>query len=251
MQGRAMVFILAASPMTQAFRPFCLLFPDDRPATIAPAMTANDTTPVTLTCGRALLRGTVGFTTVSVAGFAIWAFGGRWFYAHVGEAGLYAACSIVFLGLSGLLLHPLISGPRPLLRFYKVFIPAFVAYAIVWCAFWFALHFGAGEWLGSFFGCAAFALVLSRAFGNYRALPKVIALLFITHSAGYFAGGFAMEYLMKSGNAEWLNLSKRGVGVLAKLMWGVCFGAGFGFGIGYAFFAMQKEPSRRMPARRR
>lgn len=207
-------------------------------------MPDNDSTPSTLTCRHALLRGAAGFTTVSVAGFAVWAFAGKWFYANVGEAGLYAACTIIFLGLSGLLLHPLINGPRSLVRFYKIFIPAFLAYALVWCAFWFALHFGAGEWLGSFFGCAAFALVLAKAFGNYRALPKVIAVLFITHSAGYFAGGFAMEYLSKPGHVEWLGLSKRGIGTVAKLMWGVCFGAGFGLGIGYAFFAMQKKPSR-------
>ena len=120
-------------------------------------MSNTRVTPTSLTGGRAIVRGTMGFTMVSVAGFAVWALAGKWFYAHVGEAGLYAVSFVVFLGLSGLLLHPLVNGPRPLLRFYKIFVPAFLAYALVWCGFWFALHYGAGEWLGSFFGCAAFA----------------------------------------------------------------------------------------------
>lgn len=210
-------------------------------------MPADISTPYPLTCSRAVLRGGLGFTLVSVASFAIWAFAGTWFYSHVGEAGLYSACAAAFLGFSGLLLHPLLNGPRSLVRFYKIFIPAFAAYAIAWCGLWFALRFGAGEWLGSFFGCAAFALVLAKAFGNYRALPKVISILFLTHSAGYFAGGLVMEYMMKQGHVDWLTLSRRHLGAVAKLMWGVCFGIGFGLGIGYAFFAMQKDNRIELP----
>ena len=203
------------------------------PDTTAPA--------ASLTCFRAVVLGTIGFTVVSVAGFSAWAVAGKWFYAHGGEAGLYAVCAVVFLGLSGLLLHPLVNGPRPVLRFYKIFVPAFLAYAVVWCGFWFALHFGVGEWLGSFLGCAVFALVLARAFGNYRALPLVIIVLFLTHAAGYFAGDYAMHHFPKPGGAWLGDLSKQNLGILAKLMWGVCYGAGFGAGLGHAFFAMQKR----------
>ena len=204
-------------------------------------MQNTDLNPVSLTCGRAIVRGSMGFTIVSVAGFSVWALAEKWFRTHGGDAALYAVCAVVFLGLSGLLLHPLINGPRPMRRFYKLFLPAFFAYALVWCGFWFALHFGVGEWLGSFLGCAAFALVLARAFGNYRALPLVIAVLFLTHSAGYFAGGYVMYHFPKSGTG-WLDgVSKQNLGIVAKLLWGVCYGAGFGAGIGHAFFLMQKK----------
>ncbi len=42
-------------------------------------------------------RGIVGFTLISVAGFAPWAFAGLRLYETIGEAGLYAVCAIVFI----------------------------------------------------------------------------------------------------------------------------------------------------------
>ena len=54
-----------------------------------------------------LRRGIVGFTLLSIAGFAPWAVLGRWFYRHIGEGGLYGLCALVFIGLSGPLLHRL------------------------------------------------------------------------------------------------------------------------------------------------
>jgi hypothetical protein len=104
-----------------------------------------------------VLQGAWRFAIVSIMGFGVWTFAGRWFHTHGGETGLYAASTVVFVGLAGLLMHPLVRGPRRLLRFYGVFIPAFIAYAVVWCSFWFWLRFGAGEWLGSLAG--SFALV--------------------------------------------------------------------------------------------
>jgi hypothetical protein len=202
-------------------------------------MNGNDT-PRPLMLSGALLRGGIGFAIVSVAGFAVWALGGKWFYAHVGEAGLYASCTIVFLGLSGVLLHPLIVGERKLLCFYKIFVPAFLLYAVAWCACWFALRFGAGEWLGSLTGAAAFAFVLAIAFKNFRALIAVALVLFVLHSAGYFAGDAAYK-LANAQAVQWLGVSKSTAGLIAKLLWGVCYGAGFGAGIGYGFFAMQRR----------
>jgi len=48
----------------------------------------------------ATLRGAWSFALVSLAGFSIWAFAGRWFYRNVGEAGLYVAIAAVFLGMT-------------------------------------------------------------------------------------------------------------------------------------------------------
>jgi len=194
---------------------------------------------------RSLLIGGIGFTIVSLAGFSLWAFAGRWFYSNVGEAGLYAASTVVFLGLSGLLLHPLIDSEPKVARFYKIFIPAFLLYAVAWCACWFAWRFGAGEWLGSLLGSVAFASVLGWFFGNFRPLPKVILAFFLVHSAGYFAGDFAMKHFTPSDLPFLDGLSRRTLGTLAKLAWGLCYGAGFGVGLGYAFFALQKATGAR------
>ena len=171
----------------------------------------------------AILRGSLGFAAVSVAAFSVWAFAGGLFG---GEPGLYTAIAVVFLAVSGLVLHPLAPEPR-LRRFTLSFVPAFLAYAAVWCAAWFALRFGWGEWLGSFGGSAAFALVLGATLGNLRPTVKVALSIFVAHSAGYFLGG-EIYYAMRDATG--------------KLLWGLLYGLGFGAGIGYAFFTFVKRP---------
>jgi len=179
-----------------------------------------------------LLRGSLGFAAVSLLAYAVWAFSGKRLSARVGEGGFYALVAAVFLGLSGLALHPLVPGPNSFRRFMKAFVPAFLAYTAVWCAAWFALRFGWGEWLGSLGGSVAFALVVGWSLGNLRPLVPAALLLFVTHSAGYFLGG-PLHY--RSGPQHH---------VLGILGWGLLYGLGFGAGIGYAFYAFQKRPAR-------
>ena len=176
--------------------------------------------------GRSLALGSLGFTAVSLAGFSVWAFAGRWFYTTVGEAGLYAATALVFLGLSGALLAPLLGGPRRIPRFYGLFIPAFVLYSVVWCGGWFALGKGWGEGLGSL----------------WSAFPRSSVVLFVTHSAGYFLGGIAMDWMVHSGVADSLGLNGNLGSTLAKLAWGLFYGLGFGLGLGFLFHAVQRGP---------
>src|SRR5690606_24323338 len=92
------------------------------------------------TLGASLLRGTLGFIVVSIAGFAPWAVAGGWFYRHVGEAGMYIACALVFIGTAGLLLHRLIIGPGSLSRFYLLFTPAFGVYSVAWIVGWMVIR---------------------------------------------------------------------------------------------------------------
>ena len=82
--------------------------------------------------GTSILRGIVGFTVLSIAGFMPWAIFGRWFHRNVGEAGLYAVCALFFIGPSGPLMNRLIIGPGSLSRFYKLFGAAFAAYSVLW-----------------------------------------------------------------------------------------------------------------------
>jgi hypothetical protein len=189
-----------------------------------------------------MLAGSIGFAVVSLAGYSVWAFGGKWLHAHMGDAGLYIACLFVFLGSSGLLLRPLVHGSRSLVRTYGIFIPAFFAYATVWCSAWFALGFGAGEWAASLAGSVAFVAVTARGFGNFRGFVKVCIVLFIFHSAGYFVGGELMWWMIKPATAAALSgLTKTQIGVIAKLGWGLLYGLGFGAGIGYAFYTFQRQ----------
>jgi hypothetical protein len=189
---------------------------------------------------HAMLLGSLGFAAVSVAGFAVWAFAGKWLYAHVGEVGLYLTCALVFVAWSGLVLHPLVRGPGSLMRFYKIFLPAFGAYAVAWSAAWFLLRFGLGEWLGSLAGSFLLALMIGRGLGNCGSLVKVSVVMFVLHSAGYFAGGRLMGWLMKSAHSRSLGVPYF---ALAQLSWGLLYGLGTGAGLGYAFFTFQIEPS--------
>src|SRR3954451_21357803 len=78
------------------------------PESIAERVRASGGVANAPSLGASLIRGIVGFTLVSVAGFAPWALAGRWFHRAIGEAGLYILCAVVFIGLGGLLLHRLI-----------------------------------------------------------------------------------------------------------------------------------------------
>ncbi len=174
---------------------------------------------------RSLLRGTLGFAVVSTAAFAVWALGSGWFQHHGGEGAMYAACCVVFIALAGVLLHPLVAGRRSMARFYKVFMPAFLAYAVAWCAGWFKLGAGAGEWAASAAGSLAFAAVGTPMLGKGRAWLEAALVVFVGHSAGYFVGERICYQSHHSVNSE--------------LVWGLCYGLGFGLGIGYTFWAAQ------------
>jgi hypothetical protein len=182
-----------------------------------------------------MFEGSWRFATVSALGFAVWAFGGRWFEHHGGETLLYLACAVVFVGASGLLMCPLVQGSKRLARFYKIFVPAFTAYAIAWCAAWFLFRFGAGEWVASFAGSAALCLVMGIALGNMRPVVKVIFVVFPLHSAGYFFGGHFFYWL----NAAARTQRSIELSLIAKLGWGVIYGLGFGAALGCAFFTFQ------------
>ena len=201
---------------------------------------------------RCMLRGSLGLAVVSVAAFSVWAFGGKWLETRLGEPGLYSACAIVFLCGAGLLLHQLVPGGGSFLRFYLVFVPAFFAYTVVWCAAWFCLRFGSGEWLGSLLGTLAFTATAGWRFRNYNGFLNATAVLFIFHSAGYFAGGQAMRSIMSPhGSALLAGLTRQHILLVAKLSWGLLYGLGFGAGIGYAFHKFQLEKAGARPARKK
>jgi len=187
------------------------------------------------TLGASVLRGVLGFTVLSVAGFAPWVISDLWFRG-LGEIGLYVACAAVFIVLSGPLLHRLIIGPGSLLRFYKLFAPAFAAYAIVWVACWMALRGDLGSIAGLLGGTAAMGLILALAFDAQRSVVKIIAALFVLNTLGYYAGGWIEGKLA---------IDRRTAGML---LWGVCYGLGFGAGLGVSFHLCQARARAAMQA---
>lgn len=191
------------------------------------AQRARGTTPPSL--AASVTRGAIGFTLLSVAGFVPWAVFGRPLYRAIGEAGMYAVCALVFLALSGPLLHRLLIGSGSLGRFYKVFTIAFTAYSIAWIVGWMSLRGHPGSLAGLFAGTAVMGVILAAAFDAWRSVVKLIAILFLSNVAGYFIGGVAEANVP---------------GVPGKLLWGVCYGVGFGVGLGWAFHECQSAARR-------
>jgi len=193
--------------------------------------------------GESAIRGMIGFTLVSLGGFAPWVLAGPWFYRHVGELGLYLACAVVFIGLSGVLLHRLIIGPGSLSRFYQIFSLAFVGYAIAWTVGWMVFRGVTGSVVGALAGIAVMGGILAIGFSTPKTFLKIFAVLLLTNVAGYFIGEWAYNLVkaLKEGNASGLVLSPATRSVLSKTLWGLCYGLGFGAGIGIAFHACQTE----------
>ncbi|MEI9895335.1 MAG: hypothetical protein WDN28_15960 [Chthoniobacter sp.] len=200
------------------------------PESIAARVRASSHATPPPTLASSLARGVLGFTVVSVAGFLPWPILDRWF-SHPTEMELYLSCTAVFIGLSGPCLHRLIIGPGSLSRFYALFALAFIAYAVLWVTFWVMLRGDAGGLLGLLGGTAAMGAILALAFDHPRAMPKVIAALFVLNALGYYAGGKIEGKLA---------IDHR---LVAMLLWGACYGIGFGAGLGAAFYFCRNAPA--------
>lgn len=187
--------------------------------------------------GASVMRGTLGFTAVSVAGFVPWAVFGRWFNNHGGELVMYLVCAAVFIALAGPLLHRLIIGPGSLPRFYKLFGLTFTVYAAGWISGWVAMPRLTGSIAGLAFGTFLMGALLSAAFDAPKAALPVGVVLFALNCAGYFLGGLVNNVLLEHH------------ALVAKLLWGVIYGLGFGAGLGLAFHLCQKQARAILAAR--
>ena len=205
-----------------------------------------------LTLGQSVLLGSLGFGLVSLVVYGMWALGGSWMYTNMGEAGFYGLCALVFVLLTGFILHRLIIGPGALGRFFGVFALAFTAYAISWCAAWFTLRGKAGEWIGSLAGSIVLGAIVAAAFSAKNAVLRVITFLIVTHAAGYFLGEWLYEFCNSPTGDELLGrvLSNSARAILSKMTWGAAYGLGLGAGLGYAFYASQEEVRARLNALR-
>jgi len=188
---------------------------------------------------ESIICGVIGGTIMSVAGFAPWALSGLWLHETIGEAGLYAVCALVFIGLSGPLLHRLVIGLASMWRWYQLFGAAFGSYAVAWTVGWMTLGGHKGSLIGLLVGAALMAWILTSAFGARAAIGRVFVVLFVSNAIGYFAGGWVESALSSTQTHPTVD----------KLMWGVCYGIGLGAGLGCAFYFCQHDV-RRLLARR-
>jgi hypothetical protein len=184
---------------------------------------------------HAILNGAWRFALVSVLAFGFWAVQPK----RLPETATFAGCLLLFAVFSEIFLVKLVYEPNARSKFNRSFIPAFIVYAVVWSAFWFAMHSRAGEWLGSAVGCAAFAAIVGRQLGARTGFCKAILFLIATHAAGYFLGG-KMFYMARNPPDFLASWPKENIWALAKLMWGFFYGLGFGAGIGYVFHVFQR-----------
>ena len=181
--------------------------------------------------GASVIRGVVGFTILSVVAFLPWVLGlGK----RIGTGGMYAACAAIFIGLSGPLLHRLILGPGSLARFYKIFGLGFTLYAGAWVVAYMTLRGNLGSIVGLFAGTALMGGVFALAFEERRAALPSIAALFLLNLAGYY-GGWAVEAAVVKSHPT-----------AAMVLYAVCYGAGFGAGLGLAFHFCQRSARARL-----
>ncbi len=185
--------------------------------------------PLVVSLGRALGLGCLGFTGLSLAVFATWAFGGRFLYGNFGELGAYGVWCVLFLLGAGLM-RPALTGPIGWGPFYGLFLGSFLAYAILWTVAWMALHNRLGEWLGTGLGMAGMALVLCASFRAWKAFLPSFGALFVGNALGYFVG----SWLHANTASPW-----------AQLLWGLSYGVGTGLGMGAAYYFCQ-APLRRL-----
>ena len=202
------------------------------------------------TMGESVVRGMMGFTLVSLGGFAPWMFTGERLYRVIGEGGLYFVCALVFIVLSGPLLNRLIIGPNSFVRFYKVFTLAFLAYTVAWTTGWMLLRGDLGSVVGLFAGTAVMGLVFAGAFSARSVAWNLITVLFLGNTAGYFLGGWMHNTILALKGFEMFGvvLDRTAQAELSKAIWGLFYGQGFGAGIGYAFHRCQEEARKRIVA---
>jgi hypothetical protein len=207
-------------------------------STVASRVSAEGEGDRVPTLPGSLVRGMFGFAVVSVAGFAPWALCGGWLMRRSGEGGMFGVCAAVFLLLSGVLLHRLIIGPDSLLIFYKLFSLVLAAFALAWGVGWMCLGDDLGSVAGLLGGAVVVAWMLGCAFERLRAVWVVAPLLFACAALGYFGGGWLEMFVRVHGV---FGLPPGWRETVARLLWGGCFGAGFGAGLGLAFYICQAE----------
>ena len=119
--------------------------------------------------------------------------------------------------------------------FYGLFTLGFVLYSVAWCAIYFTLGGKLGEIFGSAAGLAVLCLLLLGAFNARQFFLPCWGVLFLLVTLGYYVGEPFHTWYPGS----------RGI-----LVWGFCYGAGFGAGVGYVLYEAQSRTRELLGAKR-
>jgi hypothetical protein len=195
------------------------------PASIAARVQATGQPARIPTLFGSMIRGKLGFIGVSLGGLAPWPIINRWF-PWAGEMGLYLSCTVMFIALSGLLLHRLIIGPGSLPRFYGVFALGFIAYAASWVGIYVLLR-EERPTIAGLGGAIAMGLVIAFAFGAWRQAVKIIFALFVLIGIGFHISLWLEEVLGHD------------LRLLAMALWALIYGGCFGAALGLSFYFAQ------------
>ena len=173
-----------------------------------------------------IITGSWRFGLLGILAFGVWMAPFK-----LGTTVLYSSISAIFILGSGPLLYPLFSGKNKILTCYKIFLPGFLLYSVLWCIIWFGLRGVEGELFGSAAGLAAFIFVIHHFYlkSTTKNFLTDWALLFLFHTIGYTLGG--MFYYGANGNGVFATFME-GHRTIGGLLWGLCYGLGFGAGLG-------------------
>ena len=198
------------------------------PETVAARVRAAAAPPRLLTLGRSLGFGAGGFCVVIVIVMAIAAVTDNFLKKYLGDKGRYAFDALLFILMAGGVFRRLVIAPAPAFRVYVLFAAAFFLYAAAWTAAYRPFRNVLGEWLGSLASGVGLGLVFATVFDAPKQAIKVILVLCIASSAGYFGVKFLYQYIP---------------GIVGALFCGGAYGSVMGTGLGYALYACQ-EPAR-------
>lgn len=172
-----------------------------------------------------IISGAWRFGLLGVIAFAIWVAP-----IKLGTTALYSSIAAVFILGSGLLLYPLFKGENRVITCYKIFLPGFLIYSVLWCLGWFGVRGTEGEILGSAAGLAAFTFIIHRFYLKDSSKSFLVswALFFLFHTLGYTLGG--MFYYATNGKGVFA-IFMEGHKAIGGLIWGLFYGLGFGAGL--------------------
>ena len=185
-----------------------------------------------MTRKQAVVRGSLGFFYASLMVFTTVVLGTRWLYSNLKEAGAYSVWALEFIFFAGIILARMFRVP--VWPFAGIFGASFAAYVIGWCAVYFAITNRVGELIASVAGpflMSVAAIGITKSRGHFL---KAFTALTTGHTIGYFLGSLLFESVGKAAG---------------MMLWGICYGFGFGAGIGYTAHLLLEPHSRPEPTR--
>jgi hypothetical protein len=176
------------------------------------------------TLSQSLWHGALGFCGVSLLVFATVAFAERWLMQNLGVTGAYILWTMLFILLGATAFAPLLLNQMRRFRFYLLFGIAFLLYAVGWTSAYFLLRNKLGEGVGSLIGSVLMGLAFAAGFSAWRISLRLILILFVANSLGYFIGEALYDAIS---------------GSMGMLVWGGVYGFALGGGLGVVLYFAQ------------